>query len=201
MSSRVTREDEVSSDGGGGNRFLKTTSKKTFYVSESDDEDIKTESEDNFGGDGNRFLKKSAQPKQEPADVSKKQFGVDDSDDVSSEVSLDEIPASRFLKKKLSDTTGPDGFSTSTPKKEITEKQNKEKDRLSRTAPVKSLSHLGMSLDSDEEDLKDFIDNLTPTSTPEVPPIREVESRDESEEEEVSRNGYLGHHVVKKKGW
>ena len=178
------KDDTTDEDEGGGSRFLKKTTRKPFYVSDSEDESIKTEGEDNIGRDGNRFMKKSAQPKEEPENIAKNQ-NHPESDDVSSEISLDEVPASRFLKKK---TSGLDTYSTSTPKKEIvqqTQKAAKETDRLSRKAPVKTSSYLGMSLDSDEEDMKNFIDNLTPTSSPEVPPVRERVD-DNRRDEEVS---------------
>ena len=160
------------------NKFLKKTAaapKKTFYVSDSDDDSIiKSELDDSFGKDGNRFLKKK--PSQPIQDVSgPPDSPLDNSDDeISSERSLDVAPAaSRFLKKKVpSGTVEADGFSTSTPKKDLFQAK---KDKLSRTAPVMSSRHLGMSLDSDEEDMKEFIENLTPTSSPEVPPVRKVE--------------------------
>ncbi|XP_033636222.1 uncharacterized protein C19orf44-like [Asterias rubens] len=145
-------EDELKKD---GNKFLKKSNKPSFYVSESDGED------NNFGRDGNKFLKKSA---------SKQSTNLPPKPDPEEEAT------SRFLKKPTSKTTlqdtksttskakiNEDRFLTSTPKKEAVASSSK--------LPQKTSAGLG--LDSDEEDLQEFIMNLSPSSSPDIPPIRE----------------------------
>ncbi|XP_038068630.1 uncharacterized protein C19orf44-like [Patiria miniata] len=152
--------DEPKND---ASKFLKKSTKPSFYVGGSDDEDGS-----DFGRDGNKFLKKSA--------VSKKP-GISQSKTDSEEES-----GSGFLKKPIKKPQADDaksskiktnnekfvathhGYLTSTPKKDPDGNS-----KLSRKAP----SGAKFGLDSDEEDLEDFIKNLTPTSSPEIPPVRD----------------------------
>ena len=147
-------EDELKRD---GNKFLKKKpAKPSFYVGESD--------EDDKDRDGSKFLKKPASnpPKSAPP-----------------KTDTGEGNGSRFLKKSTKkppqDTkpteaetrTNENKFMTSTPKKKTDMQTSKSK--FSRTAPAET----SFGLDSDEEDLQEFIMNLSPSSSPEIPPIRE----------------------------
>ncbi|XP_022089175.1 uncharacterized protein C19orf44-like isoform X2 [Acanthaster planci] len=175
---------QLSSDNGEPKRaiskFLKKSARPSFYVGESDDQD-----DSDFGRDGNKFLKKSAALRQPSNNQSK--------------TDAEEGTGSRFLKKPAKqgqpddakstttkmrandDTSLPRGrrgdFMTSTPKKNGITGASK----LSRTAPS------AFRLDSDEEDLQDFIMNLSPTSSPEIPPIRDNQPRKKSKDTKESQ--------------